>query len=424
MWQPVHLNISCSINSLLILTTMRVSTVVLPFLLPAAYAQLNTLAKAAVSTTQTSLRRPPRDEQNRTDSKDFGTATDNVEFPDTALVAALSNTSEFGQVTPGNTQKWDSIEPSPGVFSFTQGDVVTALAEKNSQLLRCHNLVWFQQLPAWVLNGTWTNATLTAALQKHVTTEVTHYKGQCYAWDVVNEALNDDGTFRNSVFFTTIGESYIKIAFDAAAAADPDVKLYYNDFSIETPGKKATGALNIVKSLKASGTKIDGVGFQAHFIVGSTPSKAVQVANLQSFTALGVEVAITELDIRMTLPSTAALLSQQSTDYQNTVAACLAVKSCVGITYSWVPSTFPGTGAACLFDENLVRKPAYFGVVAAFTGSSTNSTNAVASTNLSNATTQGVFSQTANGTNSSIANPSSPASRPNFTSSAVVKGPR
>jgi endo-1,4-beta-xylanase len=126
----------------------------------------------------------------------------------------------------------------------------------------------------------------------------------------VNEALNADGTFRNSIFFTTIGESYIKIAFDAAAAADPDMKLYYNDFSIETPRQKTTATLNIVKSLKDSGTKIDGVGFQSHFIVGSTPSTAVQIANLQSFTALGVEVAITELDIRMKLPSTAALLSQ------------------------------------------------------------------------------------------------------------------
>jgi endo-1,4-beta-xylanase len=149
---------------------------------------------------------------------------------------------------------------------------------------------------------------------------------------VVNEALNDDGTFRNDVFHTTIGEDYIRIAFEAAAAADPDAKLYYNDFSIETAGAKSTAALNIVKSLKASGTKIDGVGFQSHFIVGSTPSKASQISNLESFTALGVEVALTELDIRMQLPSTAASLKQQSTDYQNTVEACLAVDGCVGIT--------------------------------------------------------------------------------------------
>lgn len=246
-----------------------------------------------------------------------------------------------------NGLQWDAIEPDEGVFTFTSADAITALAAKNGQILRCHNLVWHNQLPSWgkfclsicrrlltiiVTGGTWTNATLIAALQAHITGEVTHYKGKCYAWDVVNEALNDDGTFREDIFLTTIGESYIRIAFEAAAAADPDAKLYYNDFSIEMSGPKSTGALNIVKTLQAAGTKIDGVGFQSHFIVGSTPSKASQISNLESFTALGVEVALTELDIRMKLPSTTVSLNQQSTDYQDTVEACLEVEGCVGIT--------------------------------------------------------------------------------------------
>ena len=169
-------------------------------------------------------------------------------------------------------------------------------------------------------------------MKAHITTEVTHYKGQCYAWDVVNEALNDDGTFRTDVFYNTIGEAYIQIAFETAAAADSTVKLYYNDYNIETAGTKATAALNIVKTVKAAGAKIDGVGFQGHFIVGSSPSKASLMSNLKSFTALGVEVALTELDVRMPLPSTSALLEQQSTDYANAVGACLAVTDCVGVT--------------------------------------------------------------------------------------------
>ena len=106
--------------------------------------------------------------------------------------------------------KWDSIEPQPGTFSFTGGDAIAALAKANNQILRCHTLVWHQQLPLWVTNGTWTAATLTAALQNHITNEVTHYKGQCAHWDVVNEALNDNGTFRESVFFRVIGPDYIK----------------------------------------------------------------------------------------------------------------------------------------------------------------------------------------------------------------------
>jgi endo-1,4-beta-xylanase len=183
-----------------------------------------------------------------------------------------------------------------------------------------------------VSGGTWTNATITAVLKAHITTEMTHYKGQCYAWDVVNEALNDDATFRTYVFYNALGEDYIRIAFETAAAADPNVKLYYNDYNIETTGVKATAALNIVKTLQASGTKIDGVGFQGHFIVGSSPLKAALVSNLETFTALGVEVALTELGIRMTLPSTTALLTQQSMDYEDAVGACVAVANCVGVT--------------------------------------------------------------------------------------------
>lgn len=247
-------------------------------------------------------------------------------------MAALSNTSDFGQITPANAMKWDAIEPAQGTFMFAAGDAIANLSASNNQLLRCHNLVWHSQLPSWVTSTQWTNETLTAMLQDHVTQEVTHYKGQCYAWDVVNEALNDNGTLQEDVFFNILGEDYIRIAFEAAAAADPSAKLYYNDFGIETAGAKSTGAQNIVKTLKAAGTKIDGVGLQSHFIAGSTPSKSSQVSNLQSFTSLGVEVAITELDIRIELPVTTSNLAQQSTDYQTTIDACLAVDGCVGIT--------------------------------------------------------------------------------------------
>ena len=189
-------------------------------------------------------------------------------------------------------------------------------------------------------------------------------------------ALNDDGTYRTDVFYNIIGPAYIPIAFAAAAAADPSVKLYYNDYNIENPGAKSTAAQNIVKMIKAYGTKIDGVGLQAHFIVGSTPSKSSQQSNIAAFTSLGVVVAYTELDIRMTLPSTATLLAQQSTDYANTVSACVSTKGCIGITvwdytdkYSWVPSTFSGQGAACPWDSNLAKKPAYNGILSGLGGS-------------------------------------------------------
>ncbi|PSR97679.1 putative endo-1,4-beta-xylanase [Coniella lustricola] len=297
----------------------------------------------------------------------FGTAVDNPSLTNTAYTAVAFNLSEFGQITPANGQKWDSIEPSNGVYSYTQGDAVTSKAQSAGQILRCHNLVWYNQLPSWVSSGSWTTTTLESVLTSHITNEVLHYKGQCYAWDVVNEALSDTGTYRADVFYNILGTGYIPFAFKAAAAADPAAKLYYNDYNIEYAGAKLTAAVSIVKNIQSSGGRIDGVGLQGHFIVGSTPSKASLVAALQTFTALGVEVAYTELDVRhSSVPASAAAQQQQAADYVTVVSACLAVAKCVGVTvwdfddqYSWVPSTFSGSGEADLWSSNLVKKPAY-----------------------------------------------------------------
>jgi endo-1,4-beta-xylanase len=172
-----------------------------------------------------------------------------------------------------------------------------------------------------------------------------------------SEPFNDDGTWRTDVFYNTLGTEYVQIALNAARTADPNAKLYINDYNIEQPGAKATAMLNLVQSLKSAEVPLDGIGFQCHFIVGEFSASGLQ-QNLQTFAAQGVEVAITELDIRMTLPSTTALLAQQKTDYNSVISACMAVDGCIGITvwdwtdkYSWVPSTFSGQGAACPWDE-------------------------------------------------------------------------
>ncbi|KAF8589251.1 glycoside hydrolase family 10 protein [Ramaria rubella] len=300
----------------------------------------------------------------------FGTATDNPELTNIPYVTILNDTNEFGQHTPTNSLKWDATEPSQNVFTFSGGDQIFDFSRENGMLFRGHNLVWDQQLPAWVTGGTWTNETLTAVVENHISNVVGRYKGQVYAWDVVNEPFNEDGTLSSDVFLSTIGEAYIGIALRAARAADPNAKLYINDFNIEGPGVKATAMLNLVKSLQAQDIPIDGIGFESHFIVNEIPSGIQQ--NMEAFTALGVEVAITELDIRMTLPSTQTLLENQQSNYQTVVEACNAVEKCVGITL-WdftdlfsIPGNFPGMGAACPWDENLVLKPAYNGIIAAF----------------------------------------------------------
>lgn len=144
-----------------------------------------------------------------------------------------------------------------------------------------------------------------------------HYKGQCYAWDVVNEALNEDGTYRESVFYQVLGDEFIKLAFRTAAEVEPDVRLYYNDYNIESPGPKAEAALGIVKLLQEDGIKIDGVGLQSHFVAGSAPSLDELKTTMDSYSALGVEVAVTELDVRVQLPANETSLAWQAEAYKD-----------------------------------------------------------------------------------------------------------
>ncbi|EIW84711.1 glycoside hydrolase family 10 protein [Coniophora puteana RWD-64-598 SS2] len=303
----------------------------------------------------------------------FGTATDTNEFGDYGYVTILNDTSIFGQFTPGNSLKWMYAEPEQGVFNFTGGDEVYAMAYETGKIMRGHNLVWYSELPTWVTDATWDATNLTTTIQSHVTGEVSHYTGKLYAWDVVNEPLNDNGTFRSDVFYDTLGSSYISIALNAARAADPNVKLYINEYNLEYSGPKIDAMVQLVKDLQAEGTPIDGIGFESHFILGEINAQEFQW-NMQNITALGLEVAITELDDRIELPATAADLYQQQQEYQEIVGVCMAVEGCVGVTvwdytdyYSWIPSTFAGYGAASPYNECLEKKPAYDGIAAAFT---------------------------------------------------------
>ncbi|KAI5122832.1 hypothetical protein M0805_003127 [Coniferiporia weirii] len=300
--------------------------------------------------------------------KYFGSATDNPELTDKPYVEILSDILEFGQLTPGNSMKWDATEPEQGTFNFTGGQQIVDLAHRNGQIIRGHNCVWYSQLPGWVTAGNFSASELTSIVENHCGTIVGHWSD---AWDVINEPFNDDGTWRSDVFYDTLGQDFVPIALKAAYNADKKAKLYINDYNIEGESAKATAMINLVKQLKADGVPINGVGLQSHFIVGEVPTTIQQ--NMEAMVALGIEVAITELDIRMTLPATEALLEQQAKDYESVISACHAVPGCIGVTiwdytdkYSWVPASFPGQGAACPWDQNLKKKLAYGGIIAGF----------------------------------------------------------
>jgi len=289
---------------------------------------------------------------------------------------------QFNMVTPGNEMKWDTTEPSNGTFNFGPGDQIVSYAQANGEQVRCHNLVWQSQLPSWV--SSLPASQVQAAMETHITTEATHYKGDCYAWDVVNEPFNSDGSFVADPFYNAMGSGYIADALRTAHAADPNAKLYLNDYNIEGENAKSNAMFSLAQSLLAQGVPLNGIGFESHFILGQVPSD--MQANMQRFANLGLDVAVTELDDRITLPATSANLQQQATDFSTVVKDCLGVSRCVGVTQwavgdadSWVPGTFSGQGAATMFDQNYNPKPAFSAVQNTLAGS--NSSNTVTVTN-------------------------------------------
>jgi endo-1,4-beta-xylanase len=285
---------------------------------------------------------------------------------ETALAAA-----QFDMVTPGNEMKWDTVEPSRGSFNFAPGDRIVSFAQSHGMRVRGHNLVWHAQLPGWV-SALPTNQ-VQAAMEAHITAEATHYKGKLYAWDVVNEPFNEDGSLRTDAFTRAMGSGYIADALRTAHAADPAARLYLNDYNIEGTGAKSNAMYALAQSLLAQGVPLNGIGFESHFVVGQLPSSLL--SNLQRFAALGLDVAITELDDRIPLPASSSALQQQGADYRTVVTDCLAVSRCVGVSqwgvddgHSWIPGTFPGYGAATMYDSNYQPKPAYTASAAALGG--------------------------------------------------------
>jgi endo-1,4-beta-xylanase len=280
---------------------------------------------------------------------------------------------ESNSVTPGNEMKWETTEPSRGQFNFGPGDSIVSYAQSQSKSVRGHTLVWHSQLAGWV-NSITTGPELLTVMRNHIAGVAGHYAGKLVDWDVVNEPFNDDGTRRQSIFQQRIGDTYIAEALRAARAADPTAKLYLNDYNIDGVNAKSTAMFNLVSSLKSQGVPLDGVGIQGHLILNQVPGDMQQ--NIARFANLGLEVKITELDIRMNTPADSTKLAQQANDYTRVFNACLAVSACKGITVwgvgepdSWIPSTFPGQGEGLLYDGNYAKKPAYDAVTVALGGS-------------------------------------------------------
>ena len=299
-----------------------------------------------------------------------------LDHPDYAKIAA----AQFSVVTPGNEMKWQVVEPTQGTYDWSGGDRLVQFARQNHQLVRGHVLLWHNQLPDWlttgVANGTISDAQLRDLLHKHITDEVTHFKGEIWQWDVANEFFTDANPSQlnpNDFWISHLGTGVIADAFRWAHEADPKALLFYNDYNIageDGSNAKSDAAYAFVQQLVAQGVPISGVGDQGHLDTQyGFPTKMTD--DLRRFAGLGLKTAITEADVRTfvdgpttQVPTDHLATFAQPYEYSRMLQACLAVKQCIsftvwgfGDTDSWIPSWFTNEGYANLYDVDLTPKP-------------------------------------------------------------------
>ena len=248
----------------------------------------------------------------------IGAAINQAQFEDRDARGDAIIAAQFNTISPENVLKWESVHPRPDGYNFEPGDRYVAFGEKHKMFIIGHCLVWHSQVPRWVFQDAdgkpLTRDALLDRMHDHIRTVVGRYKGRIAGWDVVNEALNEDGTMRQSPWYTIIGDDYLAKAFQFAHEADPQAELYYNDYSLENEAKRK-GAVELIRKLKAAGAHITAIGLQGHDKL-DWPTVQQQAETIEAFRSLGIKVNITELDIDV-LPRTTR---QNSADVSATAA--------------------------------------------------------------------------------------------------------
>ena len=284
--------------------------------------------------------------------------------PDPRYRATLAG---YDSVTAETAMKIGIVQPQRGRFEFVAADAMVAFAQAHGQQVFGHTLTWCADstLPAWLRNGTWTRETLLGVLEQHITTVMTHFGGGVAAWDVVNEALNDDGTPRDCLWRRVIGDDWIAQAFRFARRADPDAKLFYNETRADIAGPKYEATLNLVRELRLAGVPVDGVGLQYH-LTNRMPAQVEVEDAIRRLGDIGVEVHISELDVPVWYlgGTPERKVARQAEVYRAIAAACHAQPACVRITtwgftdrYTW---RLPWQESMPLpFDSEYRPKPAW-----------------------------------------------------------------
>ena len=275
---------------------------------------------------------------------------------------------EFNLLVPENAFKFDDLHPKRDRYDFRKLDRFFAFAKANNMLVRGSPLVWHYALPSWLNEGNFTRDELLAIMREHIQTLVSRYRGQVFAWDVVNEALNRDGSLKDTIWLRQIGPEYIDLAYRWTHEADPQARLFYSDYQNEELGRKADAMYTMVKGLLQRGVPIHGVGFQSHRGLKNPPDLESHAKNIKRFGELGVEVQFTELDIKIAegTGSKEERLAAQARTYGDLLQVCLRAQNCSafitwGFTdrYTWISGTTGELDAPLIFDKSYQPKPAY-----------------------------------------------------------------
>ncbi|MBN1610774.1 MAG: endo-1,4-beta-xylanase [Polyangiaceae bacterium] len=312
----------------------------------------------------------------------MGTSVDTPTFLSSPVHNAIV-TGEFSMITPANSMKMNIIQPTQGTFDWVDTDALLAFAEQNSLEFHGHPLVWHTQVPSWLQDAELGREEMIQVMYDHIDALVGRYAGRIPCWDVVNEAIDkvdDVWTFRSTIWHDRIGDDFIDLAFQRAAAADPSAKLIYNDYNIEQKGNgHADRVFELVNDLVTRGIPIHQVGFQSHYYAtadGGTsgvPDMSKIRDNMARYAEIGIEVVITECDFRIGKPLSEEKEQMQTKFFADLLQVCIDAPNCSRYTLwgvsdfdSWVPSTFPDYDYAHIFDSDFVAKPAYHALTQVF----------------------------------------------------------
>lgn len=283
---------------------------------------------------------------------------------------------EFNMLTPEMAMKMDALRPSRDAYHFDDADYIVEFAEASGMQVRGHPLVWYNQLPGWLQQGSFSRDELIQILRDHIMTVVARYRGRVIAWDVVNEAITEDGQLRDNIWLRGIGPEYIDYAFQWAREADPNALLFYNDFNGEGLNTKSDAIYQLVQGLVQRGVPIDGVGMQMHISIGDPPPMEDVAANMYRIAELGLQVQITEMDVKIQdgQGTEQERFMQQAQLYSEVTRVCLAVEACTALglwgftdEHTWIPEYTGHDDAPLVFDRSYQPKPAYHALQVALT---------------------------------------------------------